>query len=87
MNETKRSSFAAATTMSRRGSVKAAAAAGAVGVAAGGMATAGSWLAPTEALAELGTVPCYDAIHSWSCFSLMGRFPDRSICSVGRSEA
>lgn len=52
MNETKRSSFAAATTMSRRGFVKTAAAVGAVGVAAGSMATAGSWLAPTQALAE-----------------------------------
>ena len=52
MNETKRSSLASATTMSRRGFVKAAAAAGAVGIAAGSMSQAGSWLAPAQAHAE-----------------------------------
>ena len=54
MTETKRSSLASATTMSRRGFVKAAAAAGAVGVAAGSMASASSWFAPAQALAEHG---------------------------------
>ncbi len=52
MNETKRSSLERATTMSRRGFVKAAAAAGAVGVAAGSMASTSSWFAPAKALAE-----------------------------------
>ena len=52
MIETNAGSLDGATTMSRRSFVKAAAVAGAVSAAAGGMATTGSWLAPAEAVAE-----------------------------------
>lgn len=48
-------SLGGVTTMSRRGFVKTAAAAGAIGAVAGGMATASSWIAPIQAKADEAT--------------------------------
>ena len=84
MNQTKRSSLASATTISRRGFVKAAAAAGAVGVAAGGMASASSWFAPKQALAEPEERVAY-TFHQSLCngnCSLKCTIRDGRLCKV-----
>ena len=88
MNETKRSSLASATTMSRRGFVKAAAAAGAVSVAAGSMASANSWFAPAQALAEPEERIAY-TFHQSLCngnCSLKCTIRDGRLCKVERND-
>ncbi|MBQ9043431.1 MAG: molybdopterin-dependent oxidoreductase [Eggerthellaceae bacterium] len=84
MNETKIGSLARATTMSRRGFVKAAAAAGAVGAAAGSMFSTSSWLKPAEAHAESGEDVFY-TFHQSLCngnCSLKCTSRDGRLCKV-----
>ncbi|WP_165170218.1 MULTISPECIES: molybdopterin-dependent oxidoreductase [unclassified Adlercreutzia] len=84
MNETKRSSLASATTMSRRGFMKAAAVAGAIGAASGGMFGAGSWFAPTTAHAESEERTFY-TFHQTLCTgncSLKCTMRDGRLCKV-----